>query len=109
MLIVLISFCAIICFVTTYLFILPNFINHGVKYQNTRALNITMENVECKHETDNESDLTEVSRYRYERKYFPKLFIRVIYIVILFVSFGTILTQLIIFEKGKSNTRTDLY
>ena len=34
-------------------------------------------------------------------KYFPKMFVTVIYIVILFVSFGTIFVQLIIFcTKG---------
>ena len=33
-------------------------------------------------------------------KYFPKMFVTVIYIVIMFVSFGTILVQLMIFAKG---------
>ena len=35
-------------------------------------------------------------------KYFPKMFVTVIYVVILFVSFGTILVQLMIFSKGWS-------
>ena len=32
--------------------------------------------------------------------YFPKMFVTVIYIVILFVSLGTIFVQLMIFSKG---------
>ena len=40
------------------------------------------------------------SSWAYQTKLFPKLFATVIYIVLLFVSFGTIFTQLMIFAKG---------
>ena len=51
-------------------------------------------------ENDNVSDVEVASSWAYQTKLFPKLFATAIYIVLLFVSFGTIFTQLMIFAKG---------
>ena len=48
----------------------------------------------------NDPDELENLRLNGKIKYFPKMFVTVIYIVILVVSFGTILVQLMIFAKG---------
>ena len=51
------------------------------------------------NETNDEDELENLG-LNGKIKYFPKMFVTVIYIVILFVSFGTILVQLMIFAKG---------
>jgi hypothetical protein len=63
--------------------------------------NIPTEEWENGNNTGNEKRIEEdVCKLCKIEKYFPKLFVMVIYIVIMFVSFGTILTHLIIFAKG---------
>ena len=49
---------------------------------------------------DNDEDELENLGLNGKIKYFPKMFVTVIYIVILVVSIGTILVQLMIFAKG---------
>ena len=60
-------------------------------------------------ENEDVHEVEEALRWRYCTKkwwvdgylYFPKLFVTVIYVVLLFVACGTIFTQLMIFAKGK--------
>ena len=63
--------------------------------------NIPTEELDNRSNSGNEKSIAEdVSKLKHKIKYFPKLFVMVIYIVIMFVAFGTILTHLIIFMKG---------
>ena len=73
-----------------------------VNHLNSRNQEIAMRNIGNGVPNDTEAGHNKEPMWKYNVKYFPRLFITVIYIVILFVSFGTILTQLIIFSKGKN-------
>ena len=72
---------------------------HGIPSEKVlREATTDKDNLE--NETENVSDVEVASSWAYQTKLFPKLFATVIYIVLLFVSFGTIFTQLMIFAKG---------
>ena len=63
--------------------------------------NILTEEWENGNNAGNEKSIPrDLCKLEHKIKYFPKLFVMVIYIVIMFVSFGTVLTHLILFLKG---------
>lgn len=80
--------------------------NHSVPSISEKVLReATTDKDVYEKETNNVSDVEVASSWAYQTKLFPKLFATVIYIVLLFVSFGTIFTQLMIFAKDRMGRR----
>ena len=66
--------------------------------------NIPTEEWENGNNAGNEKSIPrDPCKLEHKVKFFPKLFVMVIYIVIMFVSFGTVLTHLSLLLKGKQD------